>query len=244
MGLNITGLLLALTIVGVGAAHASGAKVDPKQYTIGKVKVREISSKVILTDKLSPNERQKVAQDLPIGGTVDAVERIAKIISTSRDLVALGEDIYKLVQKGKPSNVTSYTPISVIPRVNGVAVDLLDTESWKEPVKKTYEAVYENLYGADVVSFRYSVVYSYGGSYDGKGAYLTSVQIIPEYVKTLYGFDFTATMKLGGIQNQGTKAYPVAAATIHMEYTISSVLSAEHKVDSFFVTGSGGFKKF
>ncbi len=54
----------------------------------------------------------------------------------------------------------------------------------------------------------------------------------------------TATMKLGGIQNQGTKAAPIAAATLLMEYTVSSIMVAQNQVDSFFVTGLGQFKKF
>jgi hypothetical protein len=93
------------------------------------------------------------------------------------------------------------------------------------------------------VNFRFSVLFGYGGSYDGKGAYLTGAQIITEEVNTLFGFDFSATMKLGGIMNQGTRANPIAVALLNLEHTVNSVMVAHTRTDSFMITGRGGFKK-
>ena len=166
-----------------------------------------------------------------------------QVISTIRDLIALGEEVYQLVIKGKPTNTTNYSPVSVIPMVDQKPVDLLDTEGWKVPRKKSFEISFENFLGMEVIYFRYSVIYSYGGSYNGKGSYLTSVQIIPEEVRTLFGFDFSATMKLGGIQNQGTSKSPIAGATLLMEYTASSVLTSTVNVDSFYVNGVGNLRE-
>ncbi len=247
MGLNLKGLVLALALGGVTVARAADESVyeASKYYTIKKMSVSEVSRDILGNDKLSTLHEKELLVGVPnAAGQGDPTEKVGKVISVARDLVALGEDIYRLVIKGKPTNQSTYAPISVIPRVDGKAVDILATENWRAPVKRTYQIVYENLYGIDVVTFRYSVIYSYGGSYDGKGAYLTAVQIIPETVRTLFGFDFTATMKLGGIINQGTKANPNAGATLLMEYTVSSVMVANNQVDTFFVNGRGGFKKY
>lgn len=245
MALRFASLVMMFVVLGVGSVKADipGGHDEDKYFTLSKIEEREVS-----TVFLEPSSDFLIEKDMnaltEVNEDVDPAEKAGKVISVARDLVALGEDVYKLVTKGKPSNVTSYAPVSVIPRVNGEAVDILDTETWSAPVKRTYEVIYTNLYGMDVVKFRYSIIYSYNGSYNGKGAYLTSVQIIPEQVRTLFGFDFTATMKLGGIQNQGTRANPIAAATLLMEYTVSSVTVAHHQVASFFVTGRGNFKKF
>lgn len=216
---------------------------DRKFNTIASMKVQEISRDILGQNQIETLYQKQLASGLPNEGRVDPVEQAGKVITVSRDLVALGEDLYRLVIKGKPSNQTSYAPLSVIPRVNGQAVDILDTERWRMPVKRSYVVSYQNLYGVDVVTFKYSILYSSHGQYDGKGAYLTAVQIIPENVRTLFGFDFTATMKLGGIQNQGTKANPIAGATLLMEYTVSSVMNAINKVDTYFITGLGQFKR-
>jgi hypothetical protein len=240
MGLNLNKILFVTLLLGVTSVRAD---IDKKHYTISKMKVSEVERVTLGQSQLKTlQERSITPEGLPQDGQPSRTDKVGKVISVARDLVALGEDVYRLVIKGKPSNTSSYAPIRVIPRVNGAAVDMLDTEGWSAPVKRTYQIDYENLYGITVVSYRYSIIYSYNGSYDGKGAYLTAVQIVPENVRTLFGFDFTATMKLGGIQNQGTKAYPIAGATILMEYTVSSIMVANSQVDSYFITGRGGFK--
>lgn len=238
--MNLKGLVLAMALGGVTLVQAED--VDQGYYTISKMTVSEVTRETLVNPEKIEKIYEKTLDVRQLPG--DPVERVGRVISIARDLVALGEDIYRLVIKGKPSNRTSYAPISVLPRIGNKAVDILDTERWTMPVKRTYQVVYENTYGADVVTFRYSVMYSYRGSYNGKGAYLTSVQIIPEHVRTLFGFDFTATMKLGGIVNQGTRANPVAGATLLMEYTISSLLVANNQTDTFFINGRGGFKKY
>lgn len=249
MGLNLKFLSLAVVMTLGGAISANAMTQDERDYyTISKMRIEEIDaehgSNNIVLEKDTLTQIPYAASAASAAGPVDPFERVGKVISIGKDLVALGEDIYRLVIKGKPSNTTSYAPISVVPRVNGQIVDILETENWTMPVKRTYQVVYENLYGADVATFRYSIFYSYNGSYNGTGAYLTAVQIVPEYVRTLFGFDFTATMKLGGIVNQGTKANPVAGATIIMEYTVSSVLVANNESKTYFLNGKGYFKKY
>lgn len=219
-------------LMGTSLAQNQETEKDNRYYTISEMEVRELIEE--------STDSQTTLSSLY---QTDPTAPVSRVIGVARDLVALGEDLYRLVIKGKPSNTTSYTPISVLPKVNGQVVDLLDTESWSVPVKRSYEVVYKNYYGMEVVTYKYSIIYSYNGKYDGRGAYLTSVQIIPEYVKTLFGYDFTATMKLGGIQNQGTKKNPIASATILIEYTASTFLMTNLEVSSFHINGKGHFRK-
>ncbi|MGE3608154.1 MAG: hypothetical protein AB7I27_01105 [Bacteriovoracaceae bacterium] len=219
---------------------------EEKFFRIKKIETQELSS-----EKMTQESFEEYQKLFKINGLspnnfsgVDPVETTSKVIQVTRDLVALGEEIYNLVIKGKPTNVTEYSPISIVPKVDGKPVEILDTENWKVPVKKTYQVIFENVYGIDVVTFRYSVLYAYGGSYDGAGAYLTAVQIVPESVKTLFGWDFKATMKLGGIQNLGTKKDPIAGVTLLMEYTVNTVFISRVKVDQYFISGKGEFKSY
>ena len=246
MGLNKLGVLLVLSVFGAGAASAE----DMDYLTVSSVKISKISQDV-LNQEISQTIEEKYlghAQllDLPgmpnKSGYVDT-EKAGKVIGLGRELVALGEDIYRLVQKGKPVNKTNYAPISVVPRTANGYVDILDTEGWRMPTKATYQVTYTNLYGMDVVKFRYSVIFSYGGSYLGKGAYITAAQVVPESVETLFGYTFTATMKLSGIQNHGTKENPVAGAILAMEHTVETIVKASLETSSFHITGRGGFKE-
>jgi hypothetical protein len=237
----VSKITIALSLFALAASAMATEYDQTKFYTISKVEVAEISHDVILDQSVQKTMSEAYLDEGPV--TPSRIETAGKVITTARDLVALGEDIYRLVSHGKPNVSTSYDPISVIPKVNNQPVDILDTESWSMPAKRTYSLTLRNTYNIAVITFRYSVIYSYHGSYNGKGAYLTAAQIQPDYVNVLWGFDFTATMKLGGIQNQGTRDNPVAAATLLMQYSASNILNSRTMIDTYFITGRGGFKK-
>ena len=238
---------LVLSLAGICLSILNSRADDRLTYSVASVELKEIKN----DDDKNPDREFFYNSNLKLGNDFtiqipnpDPIEQSRKVISAGRDLVALGEDVYRLVVKGKPTNNTKYAPISVVPKENGEPVDIMATENWSMPVKRTFQVVYKNLYGIKVVVFRYSVLYSYAGSYNDKGAYLTSVQIIPEFVRTLFGYDFTATMKLGGIQNSGTRKNPVAGATLLIEYTVNTILEAMTTVGTVYVTGRGGFKHY
>lgn len=248
MALNSLRLvLLTLAILGAGSARAE-VHVNDDYLTLSSMEVHRISTDVLnqeMSEVLYEQNIQQSAQYIPGAPNEKGllnVGKVGQVIGVARDLVALGEGIYNLVQKGKPTNKTNWAPITVVPKVGGQHVDIFETENWKMPKKITYSVIYKNYLGMEVVKFRYSVVYSYGGTYQGRGAYLTAAQIIPESIMTSWGFDFSATMKLGGIQNHGTKEDPVAGAIMIMEYRVETVLQASLSADSYHVTGKGGFR--
>ncbi len=148
-----------LILVGVWLfASASFARTNEKFFQVAKVSMQEVSSALLTPEKMDELYRKDFrVGDLPTNGNPGALNTAGKVISVARDLVALGEDVYRLVIKGKPSNKTTYAPISVVPLENGAPVDIMTTEYWRTPVMRTYEVKYENLYGIEVVSFKYKV---------------------------------------------------------------------------------------
>jgi hypothetical protein len=178
------------------------------------------------------------------GGMNDRIATTGQVIAVARDIVALGEAIYELVKKGKPTNVTEYAPISVIPKEPGTKepVDLFDLEGFSMPVERAFVARIKNGVGKEVVQFTYKIMFSYGGSYNGAGKYLTSVIIVPQSVKTSFGWDFNASMKLSGMMNHGTKADPVAGIMITIKYQMNGWSTAYERNDTIHITGRGEFK--
>ena len=110
------------------------------------------------------------------------------------------------------------------------------------PVEKNYVAKIKNAAGKEVVNFSYKVLYSYGGSYNGAGKYLTNVIIVPGSVRTTFGWEFNATMKLSGMMNHGTKADPVAGVMVTVKYQMNSWSAAFERNDTIHVTGRGEIK--
>lgn len=252
MALNSMKMFLVVGVVGLSSFQVKAGILPVERnddyYTLESMEVSLVRKDVLnmeVTERLSFIDLKQVEMESsPVDGNKVATSfnNVGAVIAVAKELVALGEDIYNLVQKGKPSNTTSYAPISVIPKVGGKHVDIFETENWTIPRKNTYEITYKNLYGMEVVKFRYSVIFSYGGTYQGKGAYITAAQIVPESIKTSYGFTFSAHMKLNGIQNHGTKESPVAGAIMAMQYTVETFLQASLETDSYHITGKGGFK--
>lgn len=179
------------------------------------------------------------------GGTPGSkLETAGQVISVARDIVALGEAIYELVKKGKPSNVTEYAPISVVPKdpMTKEIVDIFDLEGFSFPVEKAYVAKIKNGVGKEVVKFTYKVMYSYGGSYNGAGKYLSGVIIVPQSVVTQFGWEFNASMKLSGMMNHGTKADPVAGIMLTIKYQMNGWSTAYERNDTIHITGAGQMK--
>jgi hypothetical protein len=176
----------------------------------------------------------------------DRLDKTGRVIQTARDLVALGEAFYELVKKGRPSNVTEFAPISVVPRNAETKeyVDPFDLEGFSMPVERSFIAKVKNGTGSEVVNFNYKVLYSFGGSYDGKGKYLTNVMVVPGAVRTSYGWDFNAKMTLSGVMNHGTRANPVAGAMVTIKYQMNSWSAAFERNDTIHVTGAGEMKNF
>jgi hypothetical protein len=207
-------------------------------YTIDRIELVEIK-----TDPLNQHVEKsidifKIDQEVQ----PDPIENAGRIISVARDLVALGEEIYSIVTHGKPNITTKYDPISVVPKEGGQPVDPMDMEMWQMPTKRTFSLNYKNKLGMKVVEFKFHVMWSYGGSYNGRGAYITGAQIIPA-ASVKWGFDFTATMKLGGIQNSGKKDNPIATASLILEHTVSNILNARSMSHIFIIDGKGRFKQ-
>lgn len=173
-------------------------------------------------------------------------DRTRQVISTAKDFVALGEAVYELVKKGKPSNITKYEAISVVPKVSGTNeyVDPFDLEGFGIPEERNFTTSIKNGAGAEVVRFDYTLIYSYGGSYNGAGQYLSNVMIVPKFVKTTHGWDFTATMSLSGIMNHGSRANPVAGALVAIKYQMNNWRASFERNDTIHVTGKGQVRSY
>ncbi len=173
---------------------------------------------------------------------------MGEAISVIKDLVALGKEIYPLVEKGRPTvSMTDFKGISVLPRLDQSSnlsyPEFYEMENWWLPGFARYEIILKNIYGVTVVHFVFSVHYQPGGSYQGKGKYLTNVAIVSDQLLVRWGFDFNAQVKLVGITNMGDKENRVAGATLQVEYTAKSVMNEYQNTSRFFVSGDGTLKK-
>lgn len=181
-------------------------------------------------------------------GNKDNGTDLGQAISVVKDLVALGKEIYPLVEKGRPVVTSDFKGFSVLPRLGGEGQNVLfpefyEMENWWSPGFSRYEVDLKNIYGLSMVRFVFSVHYQPGGTYEGKGKYLTNVAVVLDELLVRWGFDFSAKVKLVGITNLGTKENQVAGLTLQVEYVAKSVMNEFQNASRFFVSGDGVIKK-
>lgn len=226
------------------------ASADPRDYEIGSITVTETTSSHKSLSILSIDEGNTTSGS---GGgetreerkPID-LERVGKVIQLSRDMVALGEVAYTLVQKGKPKNTTEYAAISVVPRDPETKefVSPFDLEGFSLPLERSFRTSIKNANGKEVVRFDYQIIYSYGGSYNGSGNYLTGVMIVPKNIETSWGWEFDASMKLHSMMNHGTVDNHIAGAMVTIKYNVSGWTKSVERNDTIHVTGTGHLRSY
>ena len=179
--------------------------------------------------------------DQAFPATSDPIGDVGRVIAIGKDIVALGSELYTLVDKFKATVSTEYSPISVVPidPLTKTYVNPFDLENFSDPEVKVFRTTCLNNANQIVVNFVYSIWYSYGGSFNGKGKYLSSVVVVPSYIQLGFGWTFVSSMKVSSVVNHGTTANPLAGLTLTLKYNISGWGSAAEKHDSFHIKGNG-----
>lgn len=181
----------------------------------------------------------------PGGYGQSPLDQAGQIIYMAQNVVALGEQVYTLVQRGKPSITTEYAPISIVPMdpLTKEIVNPFDMDNCAVPQQKKYRTVMKSG-SSEVVRFEYAVIFSAGCSYNGAGKYIQTLSIVPTKIKVGYGWDVTAQMKLSGLMNHGKRDNPNVGALITIKYTMKSWRTALEKNDTIHVTGAGVVKSY
>lgn len=154
-------------------------------------------------------------------------------------IINVGRVIWAIVDAGKPV-VNFKTDVA-----HGLPAGLpcwSDLEGWKPPMIKAFRMTYENLYGVNVVEFEYRVSFMYGGSHNGRGKYITHAMFQPKKINVAWGFRFDAVATVPQVVNQGTKAAPIAALQMNMNWKVTTALKNMQQGEIFYINGLGEIK--
>ena len=200
---------------------------DAKYFKISSIEVRELP----LTNL---EEKALIQKGGDLGSVIIMVDK----------LIALGTKIYEIIKKGKPVSQTAFfRPVSVLPNSSDIETDFALMENWSAPKAKKYSVVYKNGYGMSVISFDYMVYFQANGSFEGKGQYLTGINVVANNINVSWGFSFDASSELITVANRGTNDHPVAGATIKVRYKTTSLMSNIDASEVFHIDGRGSISK-
>lgn len=169
-----------------------------------------------------------------------ALDNATKVIKITKDLIALGKEVYDLVEKGRPVYNETSKAIRILPRQAGDDLSAaLELQNWQMPTVKKYRYKLMNKRRKNVATVEYKVIFSAGGDLNGVGKYISGAQIKPTYVDVKWGWEFNATYVVQDILNLGTHESPVAAAVLMIDFHSKSVLSNRTENRMFAIDGLG-----
>lgn len=238
---------LAAATLSVSAANAS---FDPMYFNVGSVEVRELPEdpaelEAVLkesNDSVSAAEEvwfEKEKQDAPID-----TEALGNLLGLSSGEVGIflrvGKEAWNIIKENEPVMNTSYNAVSVLPKE---ATEWTQMAGWHAPKSMAYQVIYKNLYGIETVRFSYRLNYTSGGTYNGKGQYLSHVSVSPIHVRVLWGFELNADVAVKNIQNTASLESPVPGVEVQVNYKVSTLLVKEENAQVFYVRGDGHSQK-
>lgn len=241
-------VLLITVVMSLMAFNAFAVNVYSEQFqTIKSVELVEIienedgseSESIVFTKKMPDFYDQfNVKSDIQ-------KTNVAGVIMMTKELIALGKQIYAIVEAGKPVVKIESSPIHVLPRSNGsVSTDAMALQGWSMPTTKKYRYAVKNYLNAKPVNIEFMLIFSHGGNQDGKGAYISGAQVKPTLVDVKWGYKVDVSYKLQSIINQGSALDPVAGAILMFDFNIKTVLQDKSVSKTFFINGNGDVKAY
>ncbi|MAF90759.1 MAG: hypothetical protein CL674_05735 [Bdellovibrionaceae bacterium] len=160
-------------------------------------------------------------------------------ISVIGDFISIGAKIWKIIEANRPVVDINTNYYSVLPKTVSSPSEL---SGWSKPEQRTFMITYENLFGMEVVKFVYRVFYSHSGSLNGKGAYIANAGIIPTHLELAWGYNFTAFNQISLPTNIGSKDQPIANIEMSLNWSIETVVKAEHRRVIAVIDGTGAME--
>lgn len=153
-----------------------------------------------------------------------------------QQMITIGEKIWQIVKDNQPTvNFTSKTA-SAIPAAAACPFNLT---GWSVPYSRTYKLAYDNMWGSAVVDFTFKVIFSYGGSFIGRGSYLANVTVHPVHVNAKWGQSFDASVVIANAINVGESDNPVAGMEVAIDWSVKNVFNTIQSRRIYFVDGRG-----
>ncbi len=160
--------------------------------------------------------------------------------SLSLDVILnMGKKIWQVIVDGKPVVNSNTSRANALPQG---AKSWLQLANWSDPEAHRYDITYKNMYGAAVVKYAFLVTYSYGGSVNGKGKYLSEVGFTNSELSVAWMYNFNATSEVVRVVNVGTVDEPIAGMELNLNWTIKTPLQEQQSTSSYYVRGDGVFK--
>jgi|688.fasta_scaffold318452_2 hypothetical protein len=157
----------------------------------------------------------------PQGGMDEITKELDRTGVIIDKVVNLGKKIWTVIENGKPAVNVKTTYANGLP----LGVSRADQLEKFSPLQfRSIRRYGVNLYGVTVYDVTYTLVHRFGGQYEGRGAYLESVTVLPQHVEVMWGYKLDFFVEKVSAVNIGTRENPVASLALETTLNVSTVL--------------------
>ncbi len=231
-GILSTVALILVTSSAYSATQPRGLSASEQEFlTIDSVKVTQSAD---IMPAISPCFENILNCPVNLPG-----EQVDNPIGSIGDIIAIGQNIWRIVEAGKPSAHVVSNSVSALPKDNPHWTLMTN---WQGPLIKGYHMEAVNKLGIKVVSMDYKIIAYYGGKWKEKGQYLTNLTMITDNVSVAWGYDLQATAELMDLVNTADEENPVPGCTLQMKWRTDTAVQHREGSHAVFVKGDGSVK--
>ncbi len=136
-------------------------------------------------------------------------------------IVNLGKSIWTIIEKNAPVANTDYDFATALPAGIKSATQL---SGFSDIQHKSIRMYGENAFGMKVYDITYTLISQFGGTYEGRGKYLSTVSVIPSEISVLLGYKLDLKVTNAAVVNVGTSQDPVGSVALNVGLKIDSPL--------------------
>lgn len=158
---------------------------------------------------------------------------------TPESVLGFGKKAWDFVKDNKPT--VEVTPMLAHALPKGFKGNWESMEGWRTRVLGRV-LKWGNFYGFDLVNFEYNLVYSYNGTLDGNGLYLSNVTVVAKDLQVRFiGINVKASTEIYGAHNAGTIESPIASIFVRVDYEVQAPYQNLRGSDLIEIRGDGTY---
>ncbi len=136
-------------------------------------------------------------------------------------IVNVAKKAWEMIAANKPVLNQKFDYANALPSLVDNAYELQGFSALKN---RSYRLYAKNFFGATVYDITYTAVHRFGGSYESKGKFLSTVSVIPSDISVLWGYTVNIDVEQVSLANMGSKSEPVASIGLQVTSHIKTIV--------------------
>ncbi|MEY4631892.1 MAG: hypothetical protein RIQ81_2012 [Pseudomonadota bacterium] len=237
------GLVFAGSLTGCGkAGPLDGAKVLSTRMVVAddlKVTIQEVETPADVKASIDATlaNAAKAQDGMKVREGDSPADDLTALNVVLDQIINMGKKVWAVVASNQPVLNIKFDFANALPKGVRSASDLA---GFSDLQYKSFVYAGQNGFGAEVFKVQYTVVYQYGGSFEGKGAYISTASVVPQDVSVLWGYDLGMDVQNVAVNNLGTSESPVAGINLMAHIKVSTILKKTEINEVFAIRGDSG----